>query len=77
MVDSSTVTTIIAAAAAATITTTTIPPPPITTITTTVQFPTERDLSLLLCIHIGSGAHPASYPVGTSGSFPRSKVARV
>jgi hypothetical protein len=23
----------------------------------------------------GSGAHPASYPMGTRGSFPRSKVA--
>jgi hypothetical protein len=31
------------------------------------------------CLHHrvqnGSGAHPASYPVGTSGSFPGAKVA--
>jgi hypothetical protein len=27
-------------------------------------------------VHNGSGAHPASYPVGTRGSFPGSKAAR-
>jgi hypothetical protein len=25
-------------------------------------------------VHNGSGAYPASYPMGTSGSFPRGKV---
>jgi len=26
--------------------------------------------------HIGSGAHPASYTMGTGGSFPGGKAAR-
>jgi hypothetical protein len=26
-------------------------------------------------VHTGSGAHPASYPMGTSSSFPGGKVA--
>jgi hypothetical protein len=26
------------------------------------------------CVQTGSGAHPASYPMGTGGSFPRGKV---
>jgi hypothetical protein len=29
------------------------------------------------CIQNGSGAHPASYPMGTRGSFPGGKVAGV
>jgi hypothetical protein len=28
------------------------------------------NFSLHSCIKTGSGAHPASYPVGTSGTFP-------
>jgi hypothetical protein len=28
------------------------------------------------CFHTGSGAHPASYPVGTSGAFPGDKSGR-
>jgi len=28
------------------------------------------------CIQTGSGAHPASYPMGTRGSFLGGKVAR-
>jgi len=33
----------------------------------------------ILCCHVqtGSGAHPASYPVETKGSFPGGKAARV
>jgi hypothetical protein len=27
------------------------------------------------CVQNGSGAHPASYPMGTRGSFPGGKVA--
>jgi hypothetical protein len=26
------------------------------------------------CVQTGSGAHPASYPMGTGGSFPGSKA---
>jgi hypothetical protein len=30
------------------------------------RFPTEvRDFSLLHCVQTGSGAHPATYPIGT------------
>jgi hypothetical protein len=32
--------------------------------------------SLLHCIRTGSGAHPASYPMGNGGSFPGSKAAK-
>jgi hypothetical protein len=35
-----------------------------------------RDFALLLSVQTLSGAHPASYPMGTEGSFPRSKAAR-
>jgi hypothetical protein len=28
-----------------------------------------------MVVQTGSGAHPASYPIGTGGSFPGSKVA--
>jgi hypothetical protein len=27
-----------------------------------------------LCVETGSGAHPASYPIGTGGPFPRGKA---
>jgi len=33
------------------------------------------NFSLCHCVQTGSGAHPASYPVGTRGSFPGGKVA--
>jgi hypothetical protein len=36
-----------------------------------------RDISLLHSIQTSCGAHPASYPMGTKGSFPGDKVARV
>jgi hypothetical protein len=42
-----------------------------------IRFPTgERDYSLLHSVQTGSGAHPASYPVGTGSSFPWTKAAR-
>jgi hypothetical protein len=31
--------------------------------------------SLNHCVQTGSGAHPASYPMGTKGSFPGDKAA--
>jgi hypothetical protein len=34
----------------------------------------EADFSSSLCVMTGSGAHTASYPVGTRGPFPRSKL---
>jgi hypothetical protein len=37
--------------------------------TTRVPFPTVQDFSLLHSVYTGSGAHPASYPMGTGGSF--------
>jgi hypothetical protein len=41
-----------------------------------VRFPTGAgNFSLHHRVHNGSGAHPASYPMGTSGSFPRGKAA--
>jgi hypothetical protein len=33
----------------------------------------ERDFSLLQSIYTSSEAHRASYPMGTRGSFPRSR----
>jgi hypothetical protein len=47
--------------------------------TTGVQFPTgaiKEPFSLLYCFQTGSGAHPASYPMGSGGSFLGGKVAR-
>jgi hypothetical protein len=36
-----------------------------------VRFPAgARNFSLHYCVQNGSGAHPASYPMGTRGSFP-------
>jgi hypothetical protein len=41
-----------------------------------VRFPVRaRDFSLHHIVQTGSGAHPASYPMVTAGSFPRGKVA--
>jgi hypothetical protein len=34
-----------------------------------------EDFSSNLCVQTGSGAHPASYTVGTGGSFPGGKAA--
>jgi len=31
-------------------------------------------LKFLIRVHNGSGAHPASYPMSTTGSFPGSKA---
>jgi hypothetical protein len=43
--------------------------------TTEIQSPTEaEDFFSNLCVQIGSGAHPASYTVGTGGSFPGGKA---
>jgi hypothetical protein len=40
-----------------------------------VRSPTGAgDFSSSPCVQTGSGAHPASYPVGTGGSFPGSKA---
>jgi hypothetical protein len=40
-----------------------------------VQSPTEaEDFPSSLCIQAGSRAHPASYTMGTEGSFPVGKV---
>jgi hypothetical protein len=33
-----------------------------------------KDFSFSLCVHTGSGAHPASYSVGTRGPFLEGKV---
>jgi hypothetical protein len=33
------------------------------------------NFSLHHCVQNGSGAHPASYPMGTGGSFPGGKAA--
>jgi hypothetical protein len=39
-----------------------------------VQSPTGADFSSSPCVQTDSGAHPASYPVGTGGSFPGGKA---
>jgi hypothetical protein len=33
-----------------------------------------EDFSSSPCVQTSSGAHPASYPMGTGGSFPRNKA---
>jgi hypothetical protein len=39
-----------------------------------VRSPAEtRDFSSSPCVQTGSGAHPASYPIGTRGPFPGCK----
>jgi hypothetical protein len=40
-----------------------------------VRVPVGEEFSLLHVVQTGSGAHPACYPMGTGGSFPRSKAA--
>jgi hypothetical protein len=40
-----------------------------------VRSPTEaEDFSSSPCVQTGSGAHPASYPMGTGGPFPGGKA---
>jgi hypothetical protein len=40
-----------------------------------VRSPTgAEDFSSSPCVQTGSGAHPASYPMGTGGPFPGSKA---
>jgi hypothetical protein len=40
-----------------------------------VRFPVGAgNFPLSRCVQNGSGAHPASYPMGTRGSFPGSKA---
>jgi hypothetical protein len=40
-----------------------------------VRFPAEaKDFSSILCVQTGSGAHPASCPMGTGVPFPRGKA---
>jgi hypothetical protein len=33
-----------------------------------------EDFSSSPCVQTGSGAHPASYPMGIGGTFPRGRV---
>jgi hypothetical protein len=40
-----------------------------------VRVPMEQEFSLLHIVHTDTGAHPASYPMDTEGSFPGSKAA--
>jgi hypothetical protein len=43
---------------------------------TRAQFPAQaKDFSVSLHVQSSSGAHPASYPLGTGSSFPRCKAA--
>jgi hypothetical protein len=43
--------------------------------TTGVQSPAEaKDFSSSLCVQTSSEGHPASYPMGTDGSFPEGKA---
>jgi hypothetical protein len=39
-----------------------------------IRSPTGADFSSNPCVQTGSGAHPASYPMGTGGSFPGGKA---
>jgi hypothetical protein len=40
-----------------------------------VRSPAEaNDFSSSLCVHTGSGAHPASYAMGIGGPFPGGKA---
>jgi hypothetical protein len=35
----------------------------------------KEDLGLYMCVQTGSGAHPASYPMSTTGHFLEGKAA--
>jgi hypothetical protein len=39
-----------------------------------IRSPTVADFSSSPCVQTGSGAHPASYPMGTGGPFPGGKA---
>jgi hypothetical protein len=39
------------------------------------RVPVGEFFSLLHVVQTGSGSYPASYPIGTGGSFPRGKAA--
>jgi hypothetical protein len=39
-----------------------------------VECTEAEDFSSSLCVQTGSGAHPASFPKGTEGSFPGDKA---
>jgi hypothetical protein len=40
-----------------------------------IRSPTgAKDFSSILCVQAGSGAHPASFPMGTGGPFPGGKA---
>jgi hypothetical protein len=39
-----------------------------------VRVPVGSEFSLIHIVQTGSGAHPASYPMGTGGSFPGGKA---
>jgi hypothetical protein len=39
------------------------------------ESPSGQEFSLLYVVQAGSGANPASYPMGTAGSFPGGNVA--
>jgi hypothetical protein len=42
-----------------------------------VRFPAgAKDFASILCVQTGSGAHPASCPMGTGGPFPGVKRGR-
>jgi hypothetical protein len=43
--------------------------------TSRVRVPSVQNLSLLHSVQTGSGAHPASYQMGTGDSFPGGKAA--
>jgi hypothetical protein len=36
-----------------------------------IRFPTVKDFSFVYSVQTDTGAHPASYPMGTGGSWPR------
>jgi hypothetical protein len=40
-----------------------------------VRFLTERDFCVVLSVHTGFGADPATYPMGSRSSFPGVKAA--
>jgi hypothetical protein len=42
-----------------------------------VRVPVGQEFSLLHVVQTGSEANPASYPMGTGGSFPGGKAAEV
>jgi hypothetical protein len=39
-----------------------------------VRVPVGQEFSVLHVVQTGSGAHPASYPMGTGGTFPEGKA---